>query len=300
MGVVNDASLISIYKSFSTLFKETYANTPSDWEKVAMQTNSSGASTDYPWITGIPMMQEWKGDRKIKDLAAVSYNLKNLDFEASVKLLANAIKDDQVGVYTPVIQEMGYAAKIHRDLLVFGALASGFSTLCADGQNFFDTDHPVKVNDVETSVSNTGGGSGTPWYLLELARPMKPIILQIREEPSFTALDNPKDPNVWNRNEFLYGAQDRKVVGYGQWWMAFASKQALTPENVWAARAAMRAFKDDEGVPRGVKGTHLVGGGTHEKTISEICELDRFYDGTQYVDNPLKGKLQPLVVDWLD
>ena len=40
-------------------------------------------------------------------------------------------------------------------------VAAGFTSLCYDGQYFFDTDHPVGPNESPASVSNHGGGAGT-------------------------------------------------------------------------------------------------------------------------------------------
>ena len=54
-----------------------------------------------------------------------------------------AIEDDQLGIYTPLFEEMGYGAATHPDELVFGLLKNGHTTNCFDGQSFFDTDHPV-------------------------------------------------------------------------------------------------------------------------------------------------------------
>ena len=72
---------------------------------------------------------------------------------------------------------MGNNARRHPDELVFGLLKTGFSTNCYDGQNYFDTDHPVIGSDgAVKSVANTDGGSGAPWFLLDVSRGVRPII----------------------------------------------------------------------------------------------------------------------------
>ena len=43
---------------------------------------------------------------------------------------------------------------------------------CYDGQNFFDTDHPVGEQGSQETVSNVQTGAGPAWYLLDTTRPV--------------------------------------------------------------------------------------------------------------------------------
>ncbi len=290
--IVNQATLQGIYKSFSTIFKQAFDSAPSMWEQVAMRAPSTGRSVDYKWLGDFPMMREWLGERVIKDLSAFSYEIVNKDFEATIEVDRNDIEDDQIGVYTPMVQGLGATAKQHRDILVFGLLKEGFSTLCYDGQYFFDTDHPVGGQ----SVSNFGGGSGDPWFLMDLSRPIKPLILQVRKEPQFVAMDRPDDENVFMRKKYRYGVDDRKNVGFGFWQLAYGSKDTLNAANYAAARAAMMSFKNDEGVPLGIVPTHLVVPPTLEEAGKRIVEMQVDTNGA---GNPWYNTAKLLVVPWL-
>lgn len=53
------------------------------------------------------------------------------------------------------------------------------------------------------------------WYILCTSAEIKPLILQVRKEPEFVALDDPKSEHVFKNKTFLYGVDDRFVVGYG-------------------------------------------------------------------------------------
>ena len=290
--IINQAALQGIYRSFSTIFKQAFDAAPSMWQEVAMRAPSTGRSVDYKWLGDFPMMREWVGERVIKDLSAFHYELVNKDFESTVAVDRNDIEDDQICVYSPMIQGLGAAAKQHRDILVFGLLKNGFSTICFDGQYFFDTDHPVAGQ----SVSNFGGGSGAPWFLMDLSRPVKPLILQVRKEPQFVAMDSPKDENVFMRKEFRYGVDDRKNVGFGFWQLAYGSKDTLNSTNYAAARAAMMSFKNDEGVPLGIVPTHLVVPPTLEEAGKRLVETQNDASGA---GNPWYGTAKLLVVPWL-
>lgn len=266
--IINQAALSGIYRTFSTIFNQAFGTAESMIDLVAMRVPSTGRSVDYKWLGDFPGMREWLGDRVIKDLSAFHYELVNKSFESTIGVDRDDIDDDQIGVYTPMIQGLAQASKVHPDILGFALLAAGFSTLCYDGQYFFDTDHVVNG----ASVSNDGGGSGNPWFLMDLSRPLKPIILQIRKTPQFVALDNPESPEAFMRKKFLYGVDDRKNVGFGLWQLAYGSKDTLNSTNYVTARAAMMAYTNDEGVPLGIKPTHLIVGGSNESAGKGIVE----------------------------
>lgn len=293
--IINQGNLTGIYKSFSTVFNQAFDAALSQWPLVAMEAPSTGRSVDYKWLGDFPMMREWVGDRVIKDLGGFKYELVNKDYESTVEVDRNDIEDDQIGVYTPMIQGLAQAAKVHPDILTFALLKAGFETACFDGQYYFDTDHPVNG----ASVSNTGGGAGTAWYLLDLSRPIKPLILQIRKRPQFVAMDRPDDENVFMRKKFRYGVDDRKNVGYGLWQLAYASKQTLDATNYAAARAAMMSFKRDDGdgnTPLGIMPTHLVVGPTSESAGRSVVEAQFNAAGAS---NVWFGTAKLVVVPWL-
>lgn len=269
--IVNQANLAGIYKTFNTVFNNALDMVTNMWPLVAMETPSTGRSVDYKWLGEFPMMREWLGDRVIKDLSGYHYEITNKDYEATVEVDRNDIEDDQIGVYTPMIQGLANAAKVHPDILVFALLAAGFDTTCFDGQYFFDVDHPVNG----ASVSNYGGGSGAAWYLLDLSRPIKPLILQIRKRPQFVAMDRPDDENVFMRKKFRYGVDDRKNVGFGLWQLAYGSKQTLDTTYYPAARTAMMSLKRDDGdgnTPLGIMPTHLIVGASNEAAGKALVE----------------------------
>ena len=289
--IINSAVLAGIAQSFSTIFNAAFDTAPSEWELVAMQVPSTGASEAYPWLGDLPQMREWIGDRVIKDLAAHKYEIVNKAFESTIGVDRDDIEDDRIGLYTPKIQAMADAAKKHPDVLVFALLKAGFATVCSDGQYFFDSDHSV----AGASVSNTGGGSGEPWFLVDLSRPIKPLILQRRRDVEFNALDDPNtNERAFMRKEYLYGVNDRKNVGFGLWQLAYGSKDTLNATNYATGRAAMMSWTNDRGEPLGIRPTHLLAGPTHESAgrkllksqLSTAGETNEWYDTAELVITP--------------
>ena len=290
--IINQAALSGIYKTFSTIFNQALEIAKSQVDLVAMRVPSTGRSVDYKWLGTFPNMREWLGDRVIKDLSGFHYELLNKSYESTIEVDRDDIMDDQIGVYTPMIQGLAQAAKIHPDILAFALLAAGFNTKCFDGQYFFDTDHEV----AGASVSNTGGGSGTGWYLMDLSRPIKPIILQMRKAPEFVAMDKPDDENAFMRKKYRYGVDDRKNVGFGLWQLAYGSKQTLDATAYSAARAAMMSFTNDEGAPLGIMPTHLVVPPTLESAGRTVLEAEKNANGSS---NVWYHTAQLVVVPWL-
>ena len=81
---------------------------------------------------------------------------------------------------------------------MFELLKSGFDSPCFDGQNFFDTDHPLEGADGATvTVSNMQAGAGPGWCPWDVSRGVRPIIWQEREGHEFTAVNQRDDARVF-------------------------------------------------------------------------------------------------------
>jgi phage major head subunit gpT-like protein len=134
-------------------------------------------------------------------------------------------------------------------------LKAGFTTPSYDGQNFFDLLHPVTGDDgvTVTNVANTDGGAGTPWFLPDTSRAIRPLIWQTRTPDTFQTKDRESDDNVFLQDEYLCGIRARANAGFGLWQLARGSKQTLNAANSAAARAAMAGFKADGGKILGIK-----------------------------------------------
>jgi phage major head subunit gpT-like protein len=290
--IINKTSLAAIFNGFKTIFNQAFEGAPSDWEKVAMDVPSSTAQETYAWLGATTQFREWLGDRVIQNLKTHDYSIKNKRFENTVGVNRDDIDDDTIGVYRPFIANLGQDAKVHPDLLVFTLLKNGFTGLCYDGQYFFDSDHPVGG----ASVSNTGGGAGTAWYLLDTSRMIKPIIFQRRRPYQFVAMDSPEDESVFTKAELRYGVDARVNVGYGLWQMAYGSKQTLDATNYAAGRTAMMSFKNDMGNPLGIRPTLLVVPPSLEKAALEVIQAERLASGAT---NVYQNTAQLLVTPWL-
>jgi phage major head subunit gpT-like protein len=273
--IVNRDSLNAMYNGFKTAYNQAFANVSPIWEKVATLVPSTAKVENYGWLGQFPRLREWIGDRQVKGIAASGYQIVNKKYEASIAVPRDDIEDDSYGVLTPLFASMGQAASLHPDELVFALLAGGFANLCYDGQYFFDSDHPVGSG----TASNTGGGSGSGWYLLDTSRPLRPIIFQKRRDYALTALTEVKDEGVWMRDEYRYGVDARVNVGYGFWQMAYGSKSTLDATNFNAAIAAMMAYTSDDGRPLGINPNLLVVAPSNRAAGKALIEAETLASG---------------------
>lgn len=300
MAIITPALLSGLRTGFSKAFQDAFAATPTDWEKVATRVPSSSASNTYGWLGQFPALREWVGDRVLKDMAAQAYQVQNKLYEGTVAVKRTDIEDDNVGVYTPLFSEMGRAAKAHADQLVFALLAAGETTTCYDGQNFFDTDHPVYPNvdgtGTATLVSNLQAGTGPAWYLLDTSRALKPLIFQERTTPELDALTSTQDEMVFMSDACRYGVRYRCNAGFGFWQLAYKSKAALDAGNFNAAMAAMMQIKADGGRPLGVKPTTLVVPPSLRADAMALIEAQLTTGGAS---NPNYKAVEVIVSPWL-
>lgn len=294
--IVNQGNLQTLFKGFSTSFGKGFASADSHYKDVAMVVPSAARDTTYGWLGQFPKLREWIGDRIVRNLTAHGYTVVNRLFESTVSVPRTSIEDDQFGVFGPILEEMGKASGEFPDELIFALLAAGFTTLCYDGQYFFDVDHPVGSGEAVGSVSNMQAGAGAPWFLLDTTRAMKPMLWQERTPFNLTALDRDDDTNVFFRDEYIYGVRGRANAGFGLWQLAFGSKAALTAANYAAARAAMMSFKGDEGRPLAIKPSLMVVPPSLEEAALTLLNNET---GAGGATNPWKGTAKLVVTPWL-
>ena len=294
--IINQSNLSLLNQSFSAAFRMGLTSTAPMWSQCATLVPSNTGEQKYGWLGKITKFREWIGERQHQNLLAHDYAIKNKTFENTVSVGRDEIEDDQYGIYKPVVEQMGQDASQHPDELVFGLLKAGFTTPCYDGQYFFDTDHPVGSPGKQVSVSNHQGGSGTPWFLLDTTKVLKPMIYQKRRDYAITPKTSLTDDNVFSRNEFVWGADGRGNVGFGLWQLAYASKQTLDIQAYADARAAHQSFVGDNGKPLVIRSAELWVPPNLEQEALEVVLAERLSNGAS---NVMRNLSKVVVCPWL-
>lgn len=141
--IINTGTIRGLYTSFKVIFNKALDTTKPMWEGVATLVPSTTGESTYAWLGQFPRLREWIGSRQIKNLSASDYTIKNKDFESTVAVPKNAIQDDQIGLYNPMMEDMGQSAAMWPDSLVFSLLKKGFKEKCYDGQSFYSDSHKI-------------------------------------------------------------------------------------------------------------------------------------------------------------
>lgn len=251
--------LTSLYQGVQTQFNQFLGAAPGYYRQLCMQVDSKSREEVYPRLDMLPGVREWIGDRVVNSLSAGSYAVRNRKFEETLGIDREDLEDDRLGLFNIGIQQVGVNAGEFPDRLVAGVVNNGGTSLCSDGQYFFDVDHPSwDVNGAPTSASNYQAGSGPAWYLLDLSRPLKPFLFQNRVPFDLVARQSLQDPVVFEKDKFLWGTRGRMNAGYGLWHLALKSKADLTKANVEAAVAMMGSRFRPDGAPIAITPTHLM------------------------------------------
>lgn len=297
-----------------TLLSTLRTNLRTDWQTgfdsataqvihdmLATRIPSNTASNSYGWLSQFPKMREWIGDRVFRDVSESSYQITNKLYESTVPVARTDIEDDTLGMYGLISRNAGHETRLHPTRVLANLIKAGNSTLCYDGQNFFDTDHPVYPNEDGTGVaevqSNYAAGVGPAWYLLDCSRPIKPFIFQERTSPELDAIMSTDNPEVFMRDTYLYGVRYRMNMGFGLYQMAYRSELPLTAENFEAAQTALGQMKRDGGEPMGIMPTHLVVPTALGPTAKKVVEAE-YIDGGN--SNIHAGTVTPFITPWLN
>jgi phage major head subunit gpT-like protein len=292
--IINAEALARVYTAFTAVFNNAFRETETWHEQVAMTVPATTRIVDYKFLLDFPMVREWIGDRQISSLEPKAYQVETKDWEATVELDRNDIEDDQLGLFNPIVAALAQEAKKHPEKLVAELLKNGATTPCYDGENFFDTDHPVGSG----NAANYDAGASTAWYLLDTSRAFRPFIFQLRRGVQLVRMDRPEDEPVFLRKKFRYGVDYRGAAAYGLWQLAYCSTQELNPTYYATARGAMMSLTNAEGVPLGIKPSLLVVPPALEAQAREILHAQFIVGsgGTGTKSNIWQGSADLLVV----
>jgi phage major head subunit gpT-like protein len=298
--IVNRANLTILNTAFRAAFQGGLSQAPSQYADISTVVPSTTAVEEYGWLGPMHGLREWLGDRVVHGVSEYGYAVKNRKFELTESVPRDKIEDDQYGVFTPLMAEMGRATAAHPDELVFGLLKDGRNALCYDGTPFFGEAHPVALPSgkigAQSNIDDGSGGSGA-WYVMDLSRSLRPMIFQNRKADNFVAKTAETDENVFNADAFVWGVDNRRNAGFGFWQMAQSSTKELNAANLKAAVAKLQTRKGDHGRPLGLRATHLAVPAGLEFQALELLATQRNAAGAS---NVLNGRLQIIASPWLD
>lgn len=242
--VINSHCLNGISNGFNTLFNKGLENVKPKYTEISMIVPSASRSETYLWLGQMPQLREWIGEREIQSFTANSYNIQNKDFELTISIPRNDIMDDTIGIYSPIIKNMGEETRLHPDKLIFDLLARGFTEKCYDNSPFFS--HTHKYIGSSFTQSNFGTEKLTAQSYTKASENMMlfkgdkkrnlnivPDLLVVAPQNAAKAREILYSDLIEGSTNINKGTCDLMVVpelaNYGEQWYLLSTKRSLRP-----------------------------------------------------------------------
>lgn len=164
---ITPALLQTAFIGYDLTFRKALSDAKPIWDKIASMRMSKTEQEVYGWLDVIPELKVWNGPRDVHALSARAQTLVNQLFEDTIGIKRTKLEDDQYGIYSDYVSEMGRVAALWPDLQVTNAILGGGSALVYDNQPYFDTVHPVNMDDPSSPTQSNdfdysaAGANGT-------------------------------------------------------------------------------------------------------------------------------------------
>jgi phage major head subunit gpT-like protein len=124
----------------------------------AMSIASSADHEKFGWLGSVPQMQEFIDEKSPKGLLDHNYTIKNVPFEATLKVDKFALRNDQYSMVQTRVRDLAARAKVFPIKLLMDLIVAGTTQLCYDGLAFFSASHVEGQSGTQTNIVN---GTGT-------------------------------------------------------------------------------------------------------------------------------------------
>lgn len=145
------------WRAYSAVFFDALQHAAGVCDPVAMMAPTDAYAVEYDFVTGMPKMREWLGERVVQRLRAEKFIITNKLFEATVGVSVDDLIYDRFGKVRPTIAGLAGSADRKRDEILTQLLIDGLDVATAtgyDGQQFFDTDHTIAGDGTGSTYSN--------------------------------------------------------------------------------------------------------------------------------------------------
>lgn len=137
--IVTSDFLAALTTSFQAIFTTAFdaADKDAEYKLLCLLTESTSDKENYNWLEAVPALSQWKDERKIYGLGARDYEVKNVNYEATIGVDRNTLEDEKYGMIQHRVRQLASRAVAHMNNEVFKLLNLGVSTKTFDKKNFF-------------------------------------------------------------------------------------------------------------------------------------------------------------------
>lgn len=221
-----DQSLLSSRAIMGMYFARLETDPGIAWiNGVANLFSSDQASETYNFLGQSPAMREWIGGRQAKGFSGEGITIVNKHYEATIEVRKTDARRDKTPQIQARIDEFADRAQTHWASLLSTLLINGPSTVCYDGQFFFDTDHSegdsgTQDNDITVDISALPAAVHGTTTAPSVEEMQQAILKGIAQMLAFK--DDRGEPMNENARQFLV------VVPVGLYLVAVAAVSTLT------------------------------------------------------------------------
>ena len=147
LGILRQAVETKFKNAFRALEKNLYG-------EFTMTIPMGTSQIDMPMLEQLVGMREWLDDRKVNNLTTQMLTVKPRKFENTYGIPADAIADDQYGVYVGMFEQMAAQAVNLRPDLIEELLLNSASAKWLDGANFFNASRKYGKNTINNYSTN--------------------------------------------------------------------------------------------------------------------------------------------------
>lgn len=168
---LDSSKIEAAFVGYHKTFVDRLGKAASVHKRIATVVETDNIIDRQVWLTGMPKMRKWLGDKVLHKLRAESHPIITSPYEASIEVPKFDVMNDKLGLYRPKIDGMADAYDWALDELAIGMLAAGVQGVALgatyDNQNLIDTDHtalsgggPAQSNKVTGAFSATTYNTG--------------------------------------------------------------------------------------------------------------------------------------------
>jgi phage major head subunit gpT-like protein len=152
--LINSATIAALNQGVELRFQQALTAATPMYPMLVTEIPSTHKAEVHAFLDQIPGMKEWKDERVIENLVARDFTIVNRHFEDTIGIDRDAVEDDAIGLFLPKIDMLAQSAAMLPDDLTVDAIQGGHVSECYDGQYFFDTDHPVDIDDASKGTQS--------------------------------------------------------------------------------------------------------------------------------------------------
>lgn len=146
LNELSSRAIIGLY------YKRLEQKTGMEWiEVISNYFTSDQESETYKWLGQVPVMREWIGGRQAKGFSSNGLTIENKHFEGTLEIATKDLRRDKTNQIKARINEFADRTNSHWAQILSKLIINGESTVCYDGQYYFDTDHQEGKSGVQSN-----------------------------------------------------------------------------------------------------------------------------------------------------